>query len=141
MYTAFKARLFKAESIMIFLQRVNFGVSYQGRSLWSRPNVAALLTVSKESAYRGKEFHAYAKWISQVRREFLLVCIRLHVTKHSSLTQLVQRVDACTAALWNWAMKKRRFTYTTPKTSLPHTLKTTVISPTYAKDWTKIHVW
>ena len=56
----------------------------------------ALLTINKQriNTYESREFSAYVKHISQVSREFLLTCICecvLHITRHSSLSQLAQK--------------------------------------------------
>ncbi len=59
---------------------------------WPGPNFMALLTLCKESVLT----EADVKHISRISRKFVLVPCILHVTRHSSLTQLAQKFYACT---------------------------------------------
>ena len=43
-------------------------------------------------AYGKREFYTYVKCISRVRMEFFLVACVLHLTRHSSLTQLARNL-------------------------------------------------
>ena len=58
-------------------------------------------------AYGKREFYTYVKCISRVRMEFFLVACVLHLTRHSSLTQLAQKFSAWTISTkWGFCGKQ-----------------------------------
>ena len=68
------------------------------------PDFMALLTVKQWiGACGNREFCAYIGQASRVSREFWLVLVLLHVTRHSSRTQLVHKFGACTVSGKCWS--------------------------------------